>query len=51
MRNLVLSAGAQEALSIDSDAGGAMRVAIAAVVFFLGVLAGAAGAAWVMPPV
>jgi hypothetical protein len=51
MRYLVLSAAAQEFPSVDSDAEKAMRVAIAAVVFFLGVLAGAAVAAWVMPPV
>jgi hypothetical protein len=51
MRYLVLSAGAQEFPSIDGDVGKAIRVAIAAVVFFLGVLAGAAVAAWVMPPV
>jgi hypothetical protein len=50
-RYLVLGAGAQESLSIDGDAVRAIRVAIAAVVFFLGVLAGGAGAAWIMPPV
>jgi hypothetical protein len=51
MRDLVLSAGGREFLSIDSDVGRAIRVAIAVVVFFLGVLAGASVAAWAMPPV
>jgi hypothetical protein len=51
MRYLVLGAGAQKSLSIDSDVGKSIRVVIAAAVFFLGGLAGAAVAAWVMPPV
>jgi hypothetical protein len=51
MRHLVLSAGAQESLSIDGDVGRAIRVVITAVVVFLGGLAGVAVAAWIMPPV
>ena len=51
MRYLVLSAGAQEFPSIDNYVEKAIRVTIAALVFFLGVLAGAAVAACVMPPV
>jgi hypothetical protein len=50
MRYLVLSADARFP-SIDSDVGKAIRFAIAAIVFFLGVLAGAAVAACIMPPV
>jgi hypothetical protein len=51
MRYLVLGAGARGSLSIDGNNGRATRAVIAAAVFFLGGLAGAAVAAWVMPPV
>jgi hypothetical protein len=46
-----LGAGAPASFLISGVFGNPARVAVATAVFFLGVLAGAAVAAWVMPPV